>query len=538
MAKAGGLCRLPRGEASFRKWQNRFVIASISRRLWIICRTMGWLARQAAALDGAAATNGDGDKSGLDARVGAMRRYGVISPGLLIALLVSIWQGFGAGEAIIASVAEAKAATPPKRIVNSITITNKSGTAISNYPFQFGRPFVDGAIANAPQVLINGQPVTTQADVKNRYPDGSVEFAVIAVVIPSLPSSGASIITFQNQVTGNNTPLSQAQMLNLQQFAFNGLITLKSLETGVFGSANARTMLQNGDYKLWTSGQVAQTIMLADDTPARKYDIGLGDGYRPFRPRFYATFWPSTHQVFLRIIGENGLTDEIEDLAYKLIVAVNPAVVAYTADLTGTQTVNPKEHWAGSRWTRSFWIGGTPSAQGNIDNNLAYLESTRFLPNFDPSISVSPTALAAEYTNYSKNPNAPYDGVWNTSGTVLENGMAAPGARQDIAPYPNWTVMWLYTGDWRMRQVALGLADQAASWPVHIREIDPTKRFLVTDPVVTPASGYGKPFAHTDRQSALGKLYPNGNGLFNWGIPADNLTQVGPIALENGGPPS
>ena len=86
--------------------------------------------------------------------------------------------------------------------------------------------------------------------------------------------------------------------------------------------------------------------------------------------------------------------------------------------------------------------------------------------------------------------------------------------------------------------MALGLADQAASWPVHIREIDPTKRFLVTDPVVTPASGYGKPFSHTDRQSALGKLYPNGNGLFNWGIPADNLTQVGPIALENGGPPS
>ena len=35
----------------------------------------------------------------------------------------------------------------------------RSGAAISNYPFQFGRPFLDGAIANEPQVLINGQPV-------------------------------------------------------------------------------------------------------------------------------------------------------------------------------------------------------------------------------------------------------------------------------------------------------------------------------------------------------------------------------------------
>src|SRR5271169_4639305 len=66
-------------------------------------------------------------------------------------------------------------------VVNRITITNQSGAAISNYPFQFARPFIDGAIANEPQVLINGSPVTTQADVKNRYPDGSVEFAVIAV---------------------------------------------------------------------------------------------------------------------------------------------------------------------------------------------------------------------------------------------------------------------------------------------------------------------------------------------------------------------
>ncbi len=38
-------------------------------------------------------------------------------------------------------------------------------------------------------------------------------------------------------------------------------------------------MLANGDYKLWTSGPVAQTVILADDTATRKYDIGFGDGY-------------------------------------------------------------------------------------------------------------------------------------------------------------------------------------------------------------------------------------------------------------------
>ncbi|HEV2100255.1 MAG TPA: hypothetical protein VGR45_15200, partial [Stellaceae bacterium] len=305
---------------------------------------------------------------------------------------------------------------------------------------------------------------------------------------------------------------------------FDPVMTLDPL-SGSSQTASARTMLQNGDYKLWTSGPVAQTIELADDTTARKYDIGFGDGHHPFRPRFYATFWPATHQVSVRVVGENGLSTEIEDLAYKLTLSLNGQKV-YSADLSGTQATHPKLHWAGSRWTKTFWIGGTPSAQVNIDNNLAYLASTRFLPNFDTAITVSPSAVTTEYARYTQNANAPYDGSWNqpTNSTTWQSAMPSTGARQDIAPYPAWTALWLYTGDWRMRQVALGLADQAASWPMHVRETDPTKRFLITDPTgVTPASGYGRPISHADRQSAFGRLATGGNGLFNWGKAADNL---------------
>ena len=182
-------------------------------------------------------------------------------------------------------------------------------------------------------MLINGSPVTTQADVKNRYPDGSVEFAVIAVVIPTIPASGSLTLTFQNQTAGNNTPLTQAQMLQ-SAYMFDVKMALTSTTAGVTQTASARTMLQNGDYRLWTSGPVAQTVELADDSAARKYDIGFGDGYHPFRPRFYATFWPATHQVYVRCVGENGLTTELEDLAYNLSISSNETTI-YTKDLTG-----------------------------------------------------------------------------------------------------------------------------------------------------------------------------------------------------------
>ena len=92
--------------------------------------------------------------------------------------------------------------------------------------------------------------------------------------------------------------------------------------------------------------------MLGDDSTARKYDIGFGDGYHPFRPRFEATFWPATHQVFVRAIGENGLSTELEDLAYKL--TPTGASAACTARPVGDQPTIPRSNWGLTRWTRTF----------------------------------------------------------------------------------------------------------------------------------------------------------------------------------------
>jgi hypothetical protein len=178
-----------------------------------------------------------------------MRRYGILSALLLLPFFSTVLHGFSLGNGMMRSADAATASH--QHVANSITVTNASGGAISNYPYQFGRAFVDGAIANQPQVLVNGQPVATQADVKNRYPDGSVEFAVIAVVIPAIPASGSLTLTFQNQSAGSNAPLTQAQML-ASTYNFDASMALTPVG-GTAQAASARTMLQNGNYKLWTS---------------------------------------------------------------------------------------------------------------------------------------------------------------------------------------------------------------------------------------------------------------------------------------------
>ncbi len=445
---------------------------------------------------------------------------------------------------------------------NTIRITNMSGVVQRNYPLQLGRPFVCGEIAHYPQVIINGIPVLTQADVKNRCEDGSIKFAVIALMIPELPANGSLTLTFRDQATGNNQPLTTQQMLD-ERYNFDAQIQLtkpasisgsadvtlgnwKAITNGslaiaidgttyqltglnfssvptadyinsilypaakaaktpfslyhisgqglVFGgktialrkagtgtdiapllfksnvvttpssdepvSASARQMLQNGACTPWTEGPVAQTMLCADDSVNRAYDLGF-DSHRTFRPRFYVTFWNATHQVTVRYVGEISNSKALAAFHYNLGLTLgntNPQRVYTQAGIP---------HSIGTRWTRTYWLNGTPEQKVNIDHNIGYLAATYLIPNYDPTVKVPESAF-----NY---PN------WQTADKSIggagfwQKGMAAPGARQDIGPMTAWTARWLYSGDWRARDIALTQGDLAGSWAMQVREGDPAK---------------------------------------------------------------
>jgi hypothetical protein len=528
-------------------------------------------------------------------------------------------------------------------VTNTMTISDASGAGETNYPLQLGRPFVEGAIPDAPQILINGAPAVSQADVKDRYPNGSVKFAIMSTVVPSIPANGSVTLSFRDTTANSNAPLTTAQLKAVPNFdaamnlsfgarlvgpalsagfptaITNGGFTLtvngtayhvtginipagssataalplvqaavktsgapvvvyapltvgtvylrfiiqtqatgpaamlgyatapttgtdisamlgltattataNSVLAGSNASADLLTMLNAGACQPWTSGPVAQTMVCADDSTAAAYDIGDGDGFKPFRPRFYATFWPQTNQVFVRAIGENDKTTALEDLAYNLTVTggASAPVTEATEDLTGDQASNPKRDWGLSRWSRTFWFGGTPNPEVNINNNLAYLESTRFIPNYDPAIAVPASAIASEDDYWTAQPHDLYDGTWD--GGLWQAAMDTTGARQEIGPYPTWDVLSLYTGDWRMRQMALGMADLAGAFPANLRETDPTKRLSRADAAgLSPETGLGHVVSITDRQTL--DTYTIGLLTYNYTTPADAVKIVGPI---------
>lgn len=186
-----------------------------------------------------------------------------------------------------------------------------AGVGLNKYPVQFGRPFVPGQIKNFPQAVINGVTLATQADVKQRWDDGSVRHAVISFILESLPAGGSVTcvpgwacyapyfhanfranvnssllydlfsVNFQNQASGDGggAALTMNEMLD-PAFNFDAVIELTNTTTV---SASARTLLAAGKASYWTSGAICTTVIIADHSLDRTGDIGF-DSLRSFRP--------------------------------------------------------------------------------------------------------------------------------------------------------------------------------------------------------------------------------------------------------------
>lgn len=370
---------------------------------------------------------------------------------------------------IILSLYYLSAAVPARAASNIVTITEKAGVSTTNYPIQIGRPFVQGEMFGCPQVILNGAPVATQADIKNRWPDNSIKFVILSFLIPQLNANATVNVTFQDQSSCNNTPLTKTQML-AANFDFDAQMVMTG---GINATPSARQMLTDwdsssdsdlGPVKLWTKGPIATTLILADHSTARRYDVG-SDANKSFRPIFHATFWPAINRVRIRFIGEIAHTEALQDQAYSLALKMgmsNPSIVYTNTNMT---------HTACSRWTKEFWLGGQPGTV-NINPNAAYLSQTTFIPNYDPAKIPSDSDIQSSYAGWLSRPRDFYcTGNPDYCGSFAKY---MPGTGQTASDYiailPGWGVRWMMTGDWRMKEQSTGNADLAANFPIHLRE--------------------------------------------------------------------
>jgi hypothetical protein len=116
------------------------------------------------------------------------------------------------------------------------------------------------------------------------------------------------------------------------------------------------------------------------------------------------------------------------------------------------------------------------------------LISSKAVPAYDTTKTVSGSKITSDYSAWTSASKDLYDvGLW-------QKAMGAAGGRDDIAPNAGWHTRWLYTGDYRHREVALGQSDLASGFPAIIRETVNTKTMASgVNGLGYPASIYGRP---------------------------------------------
>lgn len=361
---------------------------------------------------------------------------------------------------------------------NGIAISDLTGAGQTNRIVSFGRVFKQGDIPQFAQAVIGSTPVLTQCDVKNRWPDGSLKFAIISFVAPSVLPSGTQV-TFQNQGTGNNSGyLTEASMLD-PAYDFDGEIQLAG---GVNRSISARSMLQAGAFRYWLQGPVV-TAVIIEDRAGRSFDVntdgGTGD---PLHPIFEAWFYPQGHQVELGFTLENmwassTATNSARNQTFSLTLATGsaaPQVRLSQASFT---------QWAFTRWRRAYWLGSDPPPI-QFNWNPAYLITTAAYPHYDMNYLPNSALVSAEYATYTNNiTNYPerltipgYDNPNNHGGVVnYDQGIDATGDPEIgnwIGLHPTWDILYLLSGDNRLRKEMLDNADLVGRFPMWFREAD------------------------------------------------------------------
>ena len=193
---------------------------------------------------------------------------------LILALWLASWVGCGGGSAGTSTVAPppppspappptSPPSNPGPQAADFVTIYNTSGASQNNYAISVPRVFRQGELSQFAQAVIGGNAVTTQCDVKNRWSDGSLKFAVVSFVIPNLPSGSSVQVSFQNQSTGNNTSYLDVNGMLDPAFDFEGTINVDN-GGGITHSSSARAMLSAGKFSYWLKGPIVTAVRIAD----------------------------------------------------------------------------------------------------------------------------------------------------------------------------------------------------------------------------------------------------------------------------------
>ena len=333
--------------------------------------------------------------------------------------------------------------------VTTAQLINTTATAQANAFATFGQTFSQGDVRNGETLIgrtAGGASLPLQVDVKARHADGSLRHAVITAQLANSAANGVDNISLVKATgTAAAAPIAPTALLN-SGFTASFSATIG----GQRYTASADELLKSGKYTAWLSGALVNEWLV--QAPLKN---ASGVAHPHLMAQFAIRAYAGQNSARVDVTVENGWAYEAspQNFTYDAQVLVGGQSVYSQAALT---------HYHHARWRKVYWWGKAQPL--NVRHNTSYLIASKALPNYDQSLAIKESTLAAWKTQ------------WNTSKTgpmqvgVATAYMGTTGARNDIGMMPSWNTLYLLTMDQRMKDVALGMSEAAGTWPAHYRD--------------------------------------------------------------------
>lgn len=372
-------------------------------------------------------------------------------------------------QALIAAVIIALAAsTAGARPVASVVLRNPTSQPMVNVPVTFGQVFVRG---DANQGLAASAPDRdAQVDVKCTWPDGSIRYAIVSMLLPSIPPGATTIQLVTSQPGEQGGPRPSVALDNLLKTDYDTIVTLTfptsrpdNAPGQVVRSISARRLLEQGQPNVprWLTGSQA-VEWLVSGSPAGPDGQLDQDLVVAFHVRAYA----GGRYVRTSVVVENCQDTWAGHIGYDVTIA-QAATTRPAFERKGLV------HRRLSRWRKDVWWPAPPP-QVEVVHDAAYLAASGAVPNYDRSLASQPDDLARAEAALASREFEPM------GAGSLTKFMPTTGRRPEIGPYPAWTARYLITMDDRARRLVLANGDVAGSWPIHVRS-SKTQRILSLD---------------------------------------------------------
>jgi hypothetical protein len=281
----------------------------------------------------------------------------------------------------------------------------------------FGLALPQGAAPKAVQV----GNLPTQTDVKVRWPDDSIRFAVVSA--NSGAKSGSYAIASSQPPQGTFVPVLPKVVVNFK-----------------IGNMPLTATLPAALNDFWLRGPLVsegRAVVAPSNHPFLRVIFDV---------RSYAS---GGHRIDITV--ENTLdVVNADELTYDIAINIGGANVFTKAGVN---------HKYLARWRTVFVTGGLQESA--VTPDFAPFVAARALPAYLPTVNSPARSI-----------KAPEFGLLGFG--ALMRPMNAHGGRPEIAPYPDWTAQYLVNRRPDQRAYMLRHGELAGSWGVHVRDADGT----------------------------------------------------------------